>query len=147
MADLLSSGPIANIKLALKDVTDTFFKTSITYQRHKEVLDRFNEDRDKVDVPETFTLLAGIEYGKGAGEINETESGAEDNSTVMLMIAFGDLPAQMRDGNLAVVNPTTDYFLLNGIKYRVNTPAIYDGFFDATPVLINIGGERYEAKT
>lgn len=128
-------------------MTDTFYKTIVTYLRHKEVLDRFNEDRDAADVPESFTLNAGIEYGKGAGELDETESGADNNTTVMLSLAWADLPSQMRSGNLAVVNPATDYFTINGIKYRVNTPAQYDGFFDAVPILIMFGGEKVNAKT
>lgn len=135
--DLLTAAQRAQIRAAIGDVTDTFFKTPVEYQLVGESMDRFQEDRGG-RVKTTFNLLGLVEYPQGEGKLIKTETnGAIDSAAVKVSFNMDDLAAYggiVNSEEQTIFNPTKDYMIINGIKYETTYRA-YDGALEKRNVL------------
>ncbi len=148
MADLLSPAQRAQIRLALKDVTDTFMKTPVVYSMKGESLDRFNEDRTD-EGSTTFNFNALVEYPtEDSDKIQKFSEGALDTAEIMLTMNLEDLKAInfVNSSNICIGNDTKDYFTVNGEVYRVCL-ICYDGPLDQKNILVVIFGNKEKHKS
>lgn len=149
MPSLLSDTEIAEIKSALKDVTDTFMVTPIQYLRAIDSIDRFNEDRED-EVFDNITLNGLVEYVDQAGDelIEDDSNGALNRQRVK--VTFNTVDAQAVDLMTAEweakVQEEKDFFICKAIKYKV-VKVITDGPLDEKDVLLVIYGKREEKQT
>jgi len=145
---LLSAADKAEIRAAIKLVTDTFFVTPVIYKRIGNSLDRFSEDRpDRFQPP--IALMALVEYPSGSGDwAKELVDGAIDQAHIKVTLNLEDL---ILLGLVNVINYThvfvsgSDEFTTQGHTYRV-LYAGYDGPLDQKNVLVVIYGELRTSK-
>ena len=149
MSDLLSTGAISDIKAVLKQVTDTFSKTPVVYRRYGEVMNRFNEDRDKDAPISTHSILGMVQYAGAVRMSVESEhvEGSQESNDVKITVNFADMVAAgLADGDLVICRVETDWMEVDGVNYNVHTVA-YDGFLDATPILVLLMGDIVPKRT
>lgn len=150
MSSLLTPQQRADIRAALKDVTDTFMVTPVTYEVHGESMDQFNEDRTDEQVTE-YDLLGLTEYSTSSqsskgGDIKEEVGGAIDTSDIKVTFNLEDLEAVsglINADHQAIFNMTKDYFTTKGIRYKV-TYIQYEGPLDEKDCLLILYGRKEE---
>lgn len=147
MAELINQAQIEQIKAALKDVTDTFFKTPVSYKLAKPNLDRFKEDN--THTYDTYELKALVEYeSKDTDLINQTEQGSISHQRVKVSLNYRDLiPLGLTTGdNFVKMRATTDYMVINGQTWKVQFVGL-DGPIEPENVLVIVRGDLEEHKT
>jgi len=119
--DLLSDAERSDIRNAVKDLTDTFAKSPVTYKFFTEALDRFEEDRTPVYV--TYNLMALEEASQSTTDYMKefNHEGSRDDGDVKLTFNLEDLDAQ---GLIATdwghkLQIESDYFILKGKVHKV----------------------------
>lgn len=140
MADLLTDADRAEIRAALKDVADTFFKDTVLYYKAGESLDRFNEDRaDQVDTE--LSLAAMVEYEQAPRMYGNlvVKGGGESRETVKVTCFFTDLPAELKNSTELLCQDEKDYMIVKNQRYKVIL-AILDGPLTDLNVLAIIYG-------
>ncbi len=131
--ELITSAEFTEIRSAIQDVADTFFKTPILYKLAVDSLDEWQEERKTVFTE--YNLLALYEdTGK---EIKEYLSGSSDNHAVKLTFLFDDLKKLgiTRTNGGVIFNPTTDFIIVRDLEYKIRLIK-YDGPLQEEPVLI-----------
>lgn len=145
---LLSAGQKADIRAAIKTVTDTFFVTPVTYHLKGESIDRFNEDRgDQANTD--YVMSALVEYvADKTDRVTETTHGALDAADIKISMNLADLKVLglVNSSNLCIGNVAKDYFTTNGELYKVGFIG-FDGPLDQQNVLVIMYGERQEHKS
>jgi hypothetical protein len=141
--DLLSQEDRDKIRLALKDVTDTFMKTPVIYSVYGDTLDRFSEDR-KNKKESVYNLYALAEYRDDTGEWGKgMPAGLKDQANIKLTFNLEDL---VEEGLVETVNWThkfsigSDFFITQAKKYKL-VWAGYDGPLDQKNILVVLYGE------
>lgn len=134
--DLLTNGDRNEIRAALKDVADTFHKTTVTFKLATVSLDRWQEDRPKIGT--TVAVPAFLTYGTRENDRFVADStGDEDKATVQIMMNTDDLIALNiwdSTNHVAKINGASDEVTFSGRSYRIEA-IVYDGYVDARPVL------------
>ena len=143
---LLSAQQIFDIKNVLQTVTDQFFVTPVTLFRAIDSLDVNNEDRlDQKYVPYELLCMFEVPLTKG-GE--NSGQGATQFYDVKVTFNYRDiLAAGLGSNNETILNPTRDYFEVNGKRYKIIPPIALDGPIEAENVLLVIAGKQQENKT
>lgn len=141
--DLLSPAQVAQIRNALRDVTDTFAKQPIKYMlRTGESMDRYQEDRRDLEFTE-YNLLALMEYNTDdKDEIAEQVEGAYSKQSVKLTFNREYLEEQNLidpTTDKVIFKDTADYFMVDTTKYKVNS-VIHDGPIDGKFILVVVQG-------
>ena len=145
---LLSSGQKADIRAAIKSVTDTFMVTPVVYHLKGESIDRFNEDR--TDQANTDYNINGlVEYmQQDSDKVKEMSNGAISHAEVVVTCNLADLKTLglVNSSNLCIGNDTKDYFTTNGETYKLELIK-YDGPLDHQNVLVMIFGNKDKHKS
>lgn len=136
---ILTDQQKADIRAAVRLVTDQFFVTPVTYKRFVESLDRWNEDRDDSTYM-TFMLRAMVDYPKKKNI--ESLQGLFNNADVVVTCNMEDLMSLdlVNDEKMPIMNPTKDYFIVNGQQYTM-TGVTLDGPLDQQNILVIITGD------
>lgn len=140
MAGLLSAQEEQEIRDAVKSVTDTFMRTSVTYKMYGDSLDRFQEDRKRTQTKDEYILPCLVEY-KEADDAERIE-GATQQNKVKLTVNMDDLEAlHLVSAPKWTVpfNSTKDYFICQGKQYKVDYIG-YDGALNTKQCLCIIVG-------
>lgn len=144
---LLSDSDKAQIRAAIKSVTDTFMVTPVVYHLSEGSLDRWQEDKED----EVFVnyLLSGLtEYSNNDGDKVVTKlEGAKDYDDVTISFNLEDL---QESGLISsefdpIFVKEADYFTCRNKVYKV-TDAYLDGPLDAKSMLVVIKGKLSDAK-
>lgn len=135
--DLLTNPDRANIRLALKDVTDTFYKSAIKILIYGGSLDLHNEDRsdqtfDEVDV------LGIVEY-KGA-DLTQDQTGWYEGAEVMVSLFMDDIATLLNAQNKYKGHAEDDYMEMHEKRYKI-MQVTYDGPLEDKNVLMIIFGK------
>lgn len=135
MPSLISDGEFAEIRDALRDVTDTFHQLEIIYRQYQGSIDRFQRDRNEtapVDIPvNTFLEYKGKPVVMDQlGTLDYEELNAAFNYDYLQGINLIDA-----NGN-PVMTPDKDYMIIRGITFRI-IAVTTDGQLKDTPVLVN----------
>jgi len=148
MPDLLSNSERAEIRSALKDVTDTFFKTTITIQKYNSFsVDRFNEDREDREYTSYEVLGLKLERDQERDRVRKDEAGDFERGTIEVYINFDDLEtAGLTEGVNHTISETEDYMIVEGTRYEIDY-IIKAGPLDEKNVLIKIYGKPDIKKT
>ena len=141
--DLLTDQQRADIKAALHDVTDTFFKTPITYKFSKGNLNRFAES-GAGETFQDYSLLAQVEYADDDNDrIKRTVDGVDYYADIQLTLNYADMVTAGLIGvdGISKIQVEKDKFVNTetGVSYYMSWMG-YDGFFDEKPVLVVIHG-------
>lgn len=146
---LISAGVEAQIRAAIKSVTDTFMVTPVMYHMAGESLDLYNEDR-KDQAFTNYTLPCLVEYSTDlSAHIIQMLEGNLDKADVVLSMNMDDMEALSLASapNWTVpFNDTKDYFTCKGEYYKV-TFVGYDGPLSTKQCLVIIAGQKAEHKT
>ena len=140
--DLLTNEDRLEFKAAIKDVTDTFGKTEITYYRSKGSLDIYQEDQVST-VLISYALLAIAEEQKNEAN-TESKGGNWNFDKVLLTFNSKDLQAVELvsvDGTTHSLKSEVDYFDYQGQCFKVDEVR-FDGAVDEAPVLVLVMGKR-----
>jgi hypothetical protein len=138
--DLLSAAQRLQIRLALKDVTDTFMKTPISYTLVGQTFDRFMENGESAST--TVELLGMVEFMDENRDHNEvTEGGSTNTGRVKATLNLEDLEALdlITPEYTFIGNTAVDYFTTQNEDYKVEH-IMYDGALDQKNVLVVIYG-------
>ncbi|MCB9047613.1 MAG: hypothetical protein H6550_15880 [Chitinophagales bacterium] len=140
MSDLLTPSDRAEIRAALRDVSDTFNKTTITYKKWVGRATRFSSgDSTYTD----YSILALVEYGNlesGRFIIQESvnDSGKLNSASVRITMNVDYLNSthSLWDGtnNVALMNYGADRLFIGDQEYDI-TQLTYDGPLEAKPIL------------
>lgn len=147
-ADILGNLGRANVRAAIKLVTDTFYVTPIKYYIAQESLDRFSEDKEDQEWL-TFDLLGFVEYAPTASVTADME-GAANRADIKVsfnledLIAVGDIIDPVT--KQPIFNENTDKMDINGVTYRVGSVTT-DGALDNQNVLVVINARNIINKT
>lgn len=145
---LLSSGQIADIRTAVKSVTDTFFVTPVVYHLKGDSIERFNEDRaDQANTD--YNINALVEYPQqDSDKVKEMSAGAISKADVVLSLNLADMKTAglVNSSNLCIGNESKDYFTTNGETYKVELIK-YDGPLSQQNVLLLIFGNKDKHKS
>jgi len=140
MPSLLSAGQKARIRKVIRDVTDTFMVTPITYHISSTQFDRWNEDQEgQIYVDANFNVLE--EAITDDNEIVRSPQGNQDLAEVKLTANLEDLQDRslITSDFKTIFNAAKDFFTLRGQVYKVID--IYaDGPLDEKNVLVIIEG-------
>lgn len=141
MPSLLSSGQKAQIRKAIRDVTDTFMVTPVTYHIAGEKFDRFSEDNEEQTY---YSVLMNclVEAITTDNEIERSRQGDRDLNEIKLTINLEDMQdlGVITSDYKHIFNPTQDFFTHKGLTYKV-IDIYYDGPLDEKDVLVVIEGE------
>lgn len=141
MADLLTDSQRADIRAALKDVTDTFMKTPVVYHKAVDSLDRFNEDRGDMKLVD-YNLSGLLEYmTNDKDEVDEAMEGSLNTQRVQVTFNLEDVAAVgLIADDIPTMQPESDFFTANGERYRV-TYVGTDGPLTKRAILVVIKGK------
>ena len=147
--DLLTQPQRDAIRAAIQSVTDTFSKTSVTFQKLGDSANEFMEELDFGTRTE-FEVLAIIEYtAQIKDKVNpDPMLGLDDESEVRLTINYDDMDtAGLTDSGTftCTLKPETDLFNMEGEDWKVVYVAT-DGKFEARPLLVYVWGIKRERK-
>jgi uncharacterized protein (DUF934 family) len=140
MADLISNTERTEIRDAMKDVADTFFKTPVAYEHKGETLDFRNEDRPNEETT-IYNLMGMVEYPKE--EVDEETGGSIKTADAKVTLLLEDLEqiAGVIDGNnMPIFDDTRDYFTAKGKRYKV-TFVMNEGPLDEKDILVVVYGD------
>jgi hypothetical protein len=145
--NLLSQDDLDEIKAGIKDVTDTFFTTVITYRRAKTILDRYGEGQNNgtTSAFEDFVMPCKVKYMDD--EISRNIIGASSFRGVKLSFNadFWVTNNLYIDGEVKA-SQTKDYVLVNGKIYKV-TAITPSGAFERRNLLITVLADLPPQKT
>lgn len=145
MADLLTDAERAEIRAVIRDVTDTFMKSPITYYKAGESVDIFQES--KSDTPySVYNLMGLLDYPMNVQDkMEEDVTGAWDYEYVDVTFNFEELQEKglVSAEYAALMNPETDYFVCKGMLYKPEG-IFYDGPLDAKAVLLVLKGRHVQ---
>lgn len=147
---LLTAAQIAQIRGAIKDVTDTFAITPITLYQVDVIDDIFNEDRDNTTTT-VFNVNALAEIDQEDMAKEEGETGAVDYDRVKLTLNVDDMitagvVVAVGDGTFkSVLESERDLFLYKAELYRI-LDITFDGPLEPKEVLLTIKGEKTQTK-
>ena len=139
---LLSPAQDAQIRDAIKSVTDTFMVTPVTYHAAIDTVDRFQEDRAK-DFND-ISISGLVEYPKNDRDKTEKAAGgAVDDSEVIVTLnwADGETAGLTTAENSLSCRSDKDFMTVKGVRYRL-TLAVTDGPLSDVPVLIVLYGAK-----
>lgn len=141
---LLSAGQKAQIRNAIKQVTDTFAVTPVTFYLTQAVIDRFNEERKNRQYA-IKELSAFVEYGSESKD--DRMAGDDYWQTIKLLFNLEDLEAAgCLDANyMPLFNPASDHFVVSGVECDI-LKAYSEGGLEAKNVLIIVEGKRRHQK-
>ena len=141
MPSLLSNSQKLQIRKALRDVTDTFMVTPVTYHIAGEQLDRWNEDQEE-QIYYDVNLKALVESITEDNEIKRSVQGDRDLAELKITMNLEDMQdlGVITSDFKHIFNPTQDYFRHKGLLYKV-IDIYYDGPLDEKDVLVVIEGE------
>ena len=116
---LLSTTDIADIRAAIKQVTDTFMQLPVIYHQSGVPLDTFQEDRGRTYTD--YPLVALMLPPKSA--LDRSELGSMDNSELTLYFNYDDMAAHVptlitASGN-SIFAQASDLFTVQAEKYRI----------------------------
>ena len=143
--NLLTPAELAEIRAAIRDVTDTFARTPVTYLLSLGSIDRFNEDRDKTGNEdfETIELEGLVEFTEHRGDyMKRSEQGSEEKKLAKILFNYDVLEAAgLTTADLGLrFNVEKDYFYTQGVRYRV-VYADLDGPMEPKNLLAVVIGE------
>ena len=124
--ELLSVAEIEEIKDAIEDVTFTFFKTPILYQKAVPALSRFNEDDSHSSFDE-YNFNGLVEYamqtsGLTSSDVKFSKTGAIDKSKARITVNIRNLiTVGLFDeaNSKPLIESETDYAVFNNEKYKI----------------------------
>ncbi len=146
---LLSSSQIAQIRGAIKSVTDTFAKTPITIHHVVLIDDFYQEDRNSI-YAEEYSVEAFVEY-KEEDKKESLEGSVDYNECSLLlnnddMIELGLVVETDEEGiYLPVIETEKDYFTLKGNLYQI-TQIYFDGALEPKEVLLMVKGKKSQTR-
>jgi len=136
MPSLISPQQFENIYDSIRDVTDTFFTTSVTYRLAKPKIDRYGEGQNTGSTAsfDDKTMLCMVEYGLEDIDGQVIGSANFQNARLTFNSEVWASNGLYTNGVLST-NGTKDYVIANGRTYKVLqiTP---DGPFETQNVLI-----------
>lgn len=144
--NLLTNQQHLDIRAALRDVTDTFFTTPVTYRLHA---DEFG-DGEMMNPAKPYTEfnLVGLpKYLKeDKDEVQRETSGAYSVVRVDVLFSMDNLiTANLIDTDanppVPLFRPEEDEFLIAGEVFKVILVNV-EGFFQPTGVLVRVRGEK-----
>lgn len=142
---LLSAAELAEIRDAVKSVTDTFMITPIEYYKHVSMTDPNMEDNiEEAFKKYQFNAMAEYPAGIEANEMQKYNEGNFDFGDIMLTMNIEDMQTVgLIDNDLMPSNSTEmDYFKCQGKLYKVLDTAL-DGPLETKQVLVLMSGELY----
>lgn len=143
--DLLTDAQRADIRVALHDVADTFFKTPVVYTLKGGVsLDPFQEGR-KDQREDIYNLMALVTFPHSGGEWGkELPAGLLNQAHIKVTLNWQDLQALGLTDQVEKTVPFRegrDWFSTQGRDYKVLF-VHYAGPLDRQAVLINLYGQN-----
>lgn len=148
MVGLLSAAEIAEIRGAVKSVTDTFMVTPIVYYRQMGMNDANMEDNiEEAFKIYEFNALVEFDTGTEEAELKKFNEGTFDFGDIKLTANIEDFDAiDLMDNEWMPRNSVeNDYFLCMGKLYKVLDTAL-DGPLEQKQVLVMFSGERFTKK-
>lgn len=145
----LTAQDISEFKDGVRQVTDQFCITPITYKLAVESADRWGEDQNVSMAYTTYNLNGMVTY-PSTGEETKVE-GSLDKERVRVMINMADVIASYP----ALVDPVTkrvkmdkarDIMIVNGLTYKV-TDIDHKGPLEQQNVLLFIEGDIQPTKS
>ena len=123
MPDLLTTQDFTDIRNAVNDVADTFFKQPISYKVDKDTATRFQRDIKTARVFTTVTLNALVVWEKTGNnsENKQSQTGAYDIYRGYCLVKYDDaatLGIIDSDKNV-LVNPPQDKLTIGTVDYYV----------------------------
>lgn len=145
MVGLLSAAEIAEIRGAIKSVSDTFMVTPVTYYRQMGMNDANMED-NTAEAFKIYSFKVLVEFITGTEEsqMKKFNEGSFDFGDITLTANIEDLDDIdfMDDQWMPKNRIETDYFLCMGKLYKVLDTAL-DGPLEQKQVLVMMSGELY----
>ncbi len=141
MPSLISPQQFENIYDSIRDVTDTFFTTSVTYRLAKPKIDRYGEGQNTGSTAsfDDKTMLCMVEYG--LEDIDGQVIGSANFQDVVLTFNSEEWSTNgLYTNGVLTTNGTKDYFIVNGRTYKVSQIQP-DGPFETQNVLIVVMGD------
>ena len=135
MAELLTPGEINEFFAAIGDVTDTFFKNTIVYERTARTMNEFNESAtSKTD----YSLLCRVTMLED--EVSEIREGTYDDSNLEVSFNGEYLTAQglMAGPSLPIFDEENDYFRYAGKRYKLLNVSASDSDFTGKVALVRV---------
>lgn len=145
MSDLLSAAERAEVRAALVDVADTFYKTVVTVYKYTTNNKLFKEEFTDATTT-TYNINSMVEYGNmdtGTFVVEQppTTSGKTDRSWIRVTMNVDILNTthSLWDAvnNRVLLNEGKDRMAIGGVEYDI-TQISYDGPLEAKPVLVTI---------
>lgn len=118
--DLLTDAERAEITGAIKDVTDTFNKTTCIISVKIDNASRMNTDTGVVFVD--YSILGFVEFGHlQSDQTFMNEDGSVIKADVKCLLNMADMNAiNLLDGNYQpIINMATDKMSIHGVNYRI----------------------------
>lgn len=133
MADLLTASEKAEFFAAIGDVTDTFHKNSIVYDRTSRSFNQFNEESTSIA---QVTLSCRVTLGDN--DVDEKREGSYDNDELSVAFNGEYLVAQglMVDNATPVFTPEQDFFIYLGVRYKLMNVSAGDSDFAGKAAII-----------
>lgn len=147
MPSLISPQQFQQIYASLKDVTDTFFTTSVTYRVAKSIVDRFGENTNTGSTAqfEDKVMDCMAEFGKDI--IDQQVIGSANFQSVKLTFNSDEwLNSGLYANGELLTNGTKDYVIVNNRLYKVSQ-IVPDGAFETQNVLIIVMANLQPHKT
>lgn len=141
---LLSEDQWQQFQGAIRSVTDTFARLVITYQLAKANPDRWGEDKDATAGGyDEYELAVLGTYGATQGDrTSEMPEGIVESGGISLQINLEYIREQglVNADDTVKFNAATDYFIANGVRYKVDQVA-YDGQLRGKYALVVVNGK------
>lgn len=116
--DILSANEVAQIRSAIRDVTDTFLQIPVIYQLKQNQIDRFNEDAKP---PTIQYSLVCLQIFSPNGTVQMTKLGKYDLTDGYILFNYQYLKEkEMIDPNGNFIgNANADFFIIQGNTYEI----------------------------
>lgn len=132
MADLLTNAERLEIRDAIKDVADTFFKTDATIKHFIISTSYFNNGLGKNFIEYPLKCL----YEDNSGMTEKDLEGAKSNYGLKLSFLMQDMPSEVLTAdNLTIFSDSADYVTVKGREYKIGKIE-YDAPLDERDILM-----------
>ena len=142
MTDLLSPQDTAEFFAAIKDVTDTFYKTPIVYLQINKDFDLWERERPDT-VTEVNLLCRPNKQDDTEDEMVERSEGAINEGQTEFQFNFDDLKvAGLTSGEQVTFKEGVEFFKWENEVYKIMLISYADSNFAGTPAIVYVLAEK-----